>query len=449
MRRDKSTHRSRFQSVVRKIRRRLAKLIGPPDLDYDPKYDIPIDIGLKGAAELRKELHIDEQPYLLIAGQSFADPRAYVLYTVLDELKKASIYLMRLKEYFQDGPINPRKDRIDRLMQEHILEEQDARFRRLLEVLLVLILFDRTNEQLYYRHFLLLEQLDEFLASNFDLEEFYGSRSSNIDDSIDRQINWIREIEEKVDIDRCWYLRKRVSLPRANRLRPGMVLSSMRSRIKDAMPNMTEQEKLIFGFSYWGGYGRTSGGIHYSPGRINLPLRPGQELSAVAGLGLLILSILDRCHRLLGRPDVPIAKKISAFLEQKDPDALVQAITVGKIELGDFVLAYGNLAEVLEIKQSQFGYRSYKVRYLAEKPKPDIQEDWFPALHIRLLFKRSQFYKAVKQMVDEGKLKSDFTDHLGKLSDDEVQAILRQSMTNMWHLGLKNWARGKPPRPKS
>jgi len=36
--------------------------------------------------------------------------------------------------------------------------------------------------------------------------------------------------------------------------------------------------------------------------------------------------------------------------------------------VGDFVLAYGDLAEVTDIVESKYGYRSYKVLYLAVVP---------------------------------------------------------------------------------
>jgi len=58
---------------------------------------------------------------------------------------------MRLREFFEGPAVSPRTDRLSRLIITHIVEEEDARVRRLLEVLVALILFEGTNEQPYYR----------------------------------------------------------------------------------------------------------------------------------------------------------------------------------------------------------------------------------------------------------------------------------------------------------
>jgi len=76
--------RQYIQASVRRLRRTLAKIIEPVGFDPDSKWDIPIKIGLKTASALRNCLKIDEQSYLLVAGQAWHDARAYVLYTALD-----------------------------------------------------------------------------------------------------------------------------------------------------------------------------------------------------------------------------------------------------------------------------------------------------------------------------------------------------------------------------
>jgi hypothetical protein len=60
-----------------------------------------------------------------------------------------------------------------------------------------------------------------------------------------------------------------------------------------------------------------------------------------------------------------------------------------KFEVADLVLAYGDLAEVLEIRESQFGYTSYKIRYLRKPPLPDLPEDWLPSEDIVRLVRKA------------------------------------------------------------
>ncbi len=431
----------RVAATVRRVRRAVAKRIEPREPEPDPKWDIPIDLSFKGASALRVLLSADEEMYLTAAGQSWADPRAYVLYTALDEVEKTAMYLLRLRDFMQGPELAPREDRITRLLVTHVVEEQHARVRRLLEVLVVLILFGETNDQEYYRHLLLLEELDDLVSANADLEEFYGARSANIDASIEHQVQWVRQVEPKVDVSRCWYLGERSPIGDPPTLRPGRILSSMRSRVRSAVATMTPVEKLLFGFSYGGMYGHASEVIHYAANRKDFRLRPGEEASAIGGLELLNFSILDRCHQLLGRPNVVVAKQLSAALERSAATRLLHLGTVRDIEVGDFVLAYGDLAEVLEIKESRYAYRSYRVRYLAEKPKPTIQEDWFPARYVQRFYTRAQFLSGLDRMVKEGKLPPDIATKLGCLSPAELQPILRESMVSTWKLGLRDWVR--------
>jgi len=432
---------------LRRLRRVIAKSIEPHELEPDPKWDIPINIGLKTAAALRKCLKIDEQSYLFISGQAWHDTRDYVLYTALDEVKKTSTYLMRLRELYQET-IPPPTDRISRLVLTQVNEEQESRIRRLLEVLLTLILFENTNEQPYYRHLLHLEELENLLSANADFDEFYGARSGNIDESINREIHQIQEIENNLDLSRCWYLVLKESL-NLKKLRPGGIMSSVRTRIKFALPHMSDSEKVAFNFSY-AGYIDASESIHYSINRHDYQYRERQPITGVSGLGLITMLILNRCHQLMGRPDVPLANKLYSLLKDKtNVTSLVYSMTVRDIEVNDFCLAYGDLGEVVEIKESDYGYRSYRVRYLAEKPTPDIQEDWFPARYVQKFYTRAQFFKKIQSEVAEGKLPQDIGEKMGKLSSKELQPLIRASLIETWKHGLRDWVHSQGKKVNS
>jgi hypothetical protein len=369
-----------------------------------------------------------------LRGQAWHDARAYVLYTALDEVKKTSVYLMRLRELL-DETFDTEPDRISRLVHTQVREEQEARIRRLLEVLLTLILFEETNEQEYYRHLLLLEELEDLLSGNADLQEFYGERSANIDESIKRQITWIKSHEKKIDISRRWYLRTNPDYSRV-----GNIFSSIRYRVRLAIPKMTNNEKIIFGFSY-AGYIAASDSIHYSVNRHDYRNQSGEEKRNVHGLGLTVIAILNRCHQLMGRPDVPPANKISSLLKKLDSADLVYSMTIRDINVGDFVLAYGDLGEVVEIRESDYGYRSYRVRYMAEKPMPNLQEDWFPARYVQRFYTRTQARENLKKMIAEGKIPREIGEQMGKLSDEELQSFLRESLLATWRHGFRDCVR--------
>ena len=425
-------------SGVRRLRSWLAKRIEPKPAN-DPAWEVPIDLGLKGAQALRDRLPIRELDYLRVAGSAMADARAYVIYTALDEVQKTAMYFMRLRDFF-DQPIDPKDTLVSRLVFSQVLEEQRARERRLLEVLLTVVLFTTTNEQPYFRHLLLLEELDDLVGGNADLEEFHGARSANVDYSIDRVLQRITETCFTINDSRCWYAK--AAKPNRTALRAGGLLSSMRVRLKTALPIMTAQEKLLVGLSY-AGYSEASESIHYSVHRNDFRLRAGQERRNFASLGILIFAILNRCHELLGRPAVPIIDQMLETLSRSSPELedSVRRHTARATIAGDFVLADGYLSEVLTVQESKFGYRSYEVRYLVERPIADIETEWIPARYIQILVTRDRAMADFREAVKNGQLPSEVGDRLESLPSGQLQQHLRNSVITTWNAGLREWVK--------
>src|SRR5438445_4245431 len=152
------------------------------------------------------------------------------------------------------------------------------------------------------------------------------------------QVQPIRQLERKVHLPDCWYLEKRRPLPAAKQLRPGKIFSSVRARLKAALPHMLYREKLLFRFTYGAGYGITSEGVHYSASRQDYRLKEGDEGSTISGLQLLTLAILHRVHALMGRPAIPELTRVFDALDRTDPKRLVHLGTVRDIKVGDFGL---------------------------------------------------------------------------------------------------------------
>lgn len=415
-----------------------------PELDL--AWDMPIGEALRCAAELSKLLSIDEDKYLLFAGQLLRDCRSYVLYIALDEVMKTSIHLMRLRDLLdeKDTTEQPEKrGRIDRLLTTSVLEEQQMRVRRLLELMVTLILFSTTNEQHYYRHLLLLEDLQQSLSTNIDLQEFWEQRSANIDDHITSLIQWIRQIEPNINLDLCWYLSNRKPIKASNKSHLRSIFSSFRSRLKEALPLMTDSERIIAGYTYNWVYGSSSEAIHYQSNRSDYSISPNELMFNVRRLGLLVNLILDRCYHLLDKPDAPRFRRISEILEHVDASAIIHTKTVGTGEVGDFVLVYGDIAEIMEIKESQYGYRTYRVHYLAEKPKQNIPDDWFPAPYIQVFYAKQRFLEKWGSYIKSGDLPTDIRTVLANLTEEEIQLALRQSMTDVWNIAIKNQIKGQ------
>ncbi|MBW8036310.1 MAG: hypothetical protein FVQ79_11935 [Planctomycetes bacterium] len=400
---------------------------------------MPITLCLQGGENLRYCLGLSEEDVLFSAGYLFADARGYLLYRAADEVQKAGMYLMRLQEAVSEELDKTDKTHVTRLITTHVIEEQQARIRRLLELLVMLVLFSTTNDQPYYQHMLRFEALDDILSKNDDLKEFYGARNANLDHSISMHIDAIKEDEKQINLAKCWYLRKRSSIKMISNPLPGRILSSMRSRIRSSLPLMTNNEKLLFGFTYGASYGRASENVHFSPMQFDLP----QNVTYEYHIGLLCASILDRCYLLLGQPDVPGLKKIHDSLNRTTSTELVKKVTVREMEIGNIVLAYGDLAEIIDVKTSSHGYRSYLVRYLAEKPMPQISKDWFPAYLVQLLYTKTQFMEKIAIREKEGSIPAGTLGLMKGFSEEELLGLIRESMVVIWNVGLRDWIRKK------
>jgi hypothetical protein len=63
-----------------------------------------------------------------------------------------------------------------------------------------------TNEDPYYRRLLLLRELRQHLSTDADLRDFYGAPSRNVEWSINRVYEEIRDLEASaIDFSRVWY----------------------------------------------------------------------------------------------------------------------------------------------------------------------------------------------------------------------------------------------------
>lgn len=438
--------RRRIAATARPTRIRLAKWLDPGPAPSE-SWDFFIKEPLRCATELRETLPINEEMYLHTAGQAVGDARGFVIYTALDEVVKASLWLMRMQDLVQGERTDPRAGVIERLLLAQLAEERSGRVRRLLELLAVLINFSETDEQEYYRYLLALELLEDSVSADRDLRDFWNCQSANIRATIRHQVSWLHQIESRLELERCWFRNDSHAVPDPDKLRPGRVFSSTRARILRAFPRMTKNERMLFGFSYGASYGQASQRIHYSAEQMDYRLSADDDPSRHHHLGFLCFAVLSRCDALLGKPDLPHVRRMMEILAATDANEMfAQTTRREKIAVGDFVLAYGDLAEVLEILESSHGYQAFRVRYLAERPMSEIAEDTFPAIYVQLFYTRAHALEHMQVMVTQGKLPPQIVERMQGMSPEELQPILAATLTEVWRLGLGDWVRGERDR---
>lgn len=296
-----------------------------------------------------------------------------------------------------------------------------------------LVLFAQKDEEPYYRHFLLLEELDAANWYNEDLRAFHGARSSWVQFGIDRTVDEVIAVEAGIDFAFAWYARYR---PPFDPTKWRSALTSARYRIQNALPNMTDFERLSMGTTYDEAFGQPSAAVHYRAGRDTRSGRADDAKSALAEaskLGMLGFCVIRRCHVLLGQPTPSPAEQIARVLET-NTEASRKFELLNKrpnIAVGDFVVAHGYLGEVLEEVTSAFGYRSLRVELLAERPLPNLSIDWFRARDVVRVFSRAALVTGVASVLG------------GANAGRAEGADLRASVLEAWNQGLREQVRSQ------
>ncbi len=334
-------------------------------------------------------------------------------------------------------------DVMARVILERSLDEQSFGTRKVIETLVDLACFSQTNDEPYYRHLLLLRELRERLSVQQDLSTFYGEESRNVEWSIGRIYAEIGELEtNEIDFSRVWYAAGPLSgIPR----QPGRILTSVRSRLQTALPLMHAHERLLVGLSYARAYGTISEDVHFRPQASMRDVSSDEIALGIDRVAIPALAGINRVQELLGRVPEGINQQVQKlFTRNTYPAELLRRRTGDRANVGDFVLASGDLCEVMEKRLGPFGYEIYRARYLAERPLPDVDEDWFLAEAIERFYTPKEFLRRMRDAVASKQAPEDAIERIGALPPEKRQEIIRESLVQTWeHAGLREWVRAQ------
>ena len=381
--------------------------------------------------DLRPHLKIDEANFRFISAPAHAHVRDFFLYRVLDEVQKGGISLLRWEEFIEsseDFTKTNKQEQIQRITWESVVDEQKSRRRKLLEVLVELICFSASDSEDYYRHYFLLKELQEYVESQKDRNDFFGFTSRNADYAIKFIAQQIQDLESKgLNLKNCWYLEKQkpfILKPQHTKVE----FSSYRKRFQFAIAHGTTNEKSVLGASYGHVYSTASRDIHFSALDSSSNFEPTEFIGELEHCGLLTHAILLRCQIFVGLIPDGWNKEIHAL--HHDPGnksaEIVTKATVGDLEKGDFVFAEGDLGEVQEVKVAPTGYKSILVNYIAKRPIQEIESDWFAPSQIQLIIRKDKLLALVNQQVAEGKQEPEFLADLKTMSPETLQNVLRK-----------------------
>ncbi len=339
------------------------------------KWELSFTCAIVGPYDLLPEINSasDEQYY-----------RNHYINGVLQEIIKLGTAIKRWGEFFSGKKVTNVNDTdalIDNLILQAIIDEQNLWQRKLLESLLRLILFSGTNENQYFEHYLLYMSLDEIIKTERDWKEFYECPSLNYQWQKNQLIEKIVTLDQQVFLPNCWYLRSRKSIKRET---SRVNFTDYKALLKDALPNGTSFEKYAIGFTYQM-YSESSQSIHFTSTSTYKIVDIEKIKENVSRISALFHAIIIRCQDILGNIPPGINQVIRDSIKNNPlPDHLFKDQLNKEFDFGEYVItADGAIGQVVKSITSDFGYKSYKIKYVANKPLPEIEEEYYPAQFLK------------------------------------------------------------------
>ncbi len=413
--------------------------------EQNKKLDFFITAPLRSADRLMKQLYTDDHFYetATYAWVGENDAKKLFLYGVCKEVIKSCIGLTNDKEFLQEVPDHKAKglDRMEKIITGGITDAQTYRIRKMVELLSVLILFDRnTKRDEEYRVFLSAENLDLALARQEDFRELYEGRLiSNTQHSIDDFAKRIQDDLKTLDVQELWFLHK----DKLKKLKPS-VFESKKKLFLAALLVASTDERLALGISYGRGYSRTSQSVHPLLGSHDYGKDDNDTKHIITNfsyLSIICMHIMHLAYKLAGVDDPGgITKMMGENFEKSEASKNIAQFKK-EFEVGDLVLtAWTDLAEIVEEHTSKYGYKAYKIKYLLSPPLSEFPEDWVESSNIlaRLMTKgwaRSFLEKnsSVDKMPQEVK---DIWPEVMKQSDEDLMKSVMHFFVDMHRHGI-------------
>ncbi len=411
--------------------------------DRRKRQEFFVNAPLRAAVGLQKHLPIHEMSYRHVIGYAHGDARAYFLYGALDEVIKTTVAEIRWLNLLGDegestdpeGPEEPKEEHIERLLFESVIDEQEMWVRKLSEILFDLVLFTSTNEQEFYRLYLVCKQLDAYVGLQADFEEFFACRSANADSTIGLLLEQVKQIQQRVDLGKAWFLADGVDPFR--RSAPGRLFRSARQRFMRAQPIAPPDLRLVLGASYEMGYSSPSRSVHPNVGGPTRAFTKAELERNMNRIGLLGVHVVVLAHQLAGIEPEGETKQLADSLQRSDGPQIFRRVFQRELEIGDIVFAYGeDLCQIVDTAKSKYSNTSYRVRYLVRPMIEGIEEDWFPARYIRLLYRRRDIKLGMVEALRQAGASEEQIAGLGQLDEAEAARILARTFVDLEKRGV-------------
>lgn len=356
------------------------------------------------AESLRNKLSVSHEKYTMGALGLFSEsnPRDYFLYGVLDTLEQTGFTIQNSRFVLDvtddeelrsnlKAPLGSTAQRQARNFLTYFVNAELLAARKLVEVLVDVLLFTKTNDPEHYQHYLLTKALTDAQRFVNDTRTFHNCDNKLLAGVVSSLRSSIAELEKKIASGTCWHVGK------------GGQPSSVYSRFRQAMSIASADERICLGFSYNISYGQQRRGAHTSIGA----LAKTPEVDAVDGHQRLVerlgLQILLRCIELTDDPEAngqayDLAKTLLTLsrysTEGRTPEVAMN------LEVGDVVMAPTFIGVITEMVINDFGNRACLVRPIGEDSSDPNDSDWWPAVYLKLWKPRDDTLARMGRMLD-------------------------------------------------
>jgi hypothetical protein len=442
----------------KKLIRLIEKIPVRKNIQTEDEKNSPFCIPLQISGHLLRNLPIKEESFRLISSFSHKDARSYYLYAVVSEVLSSCMSCIRVAGWLEESEEEilfgyPKMNvgnetisggRVRHLFDRSIVDEFEVRFRKLQEYLCNLICFSETNDQKYFKLFLTAEAFADINYANQDIFEFFGNPIENFNFQSNELLAQCKILINDLDRDKCWFLRTGANFDSNLNL---SIMSSFRQRYKKAISIASSGEKVVLGPTYKVGYGGSSKSAHALIEEYCRDFTLDDVKHSINKIPVICLNILLRAFEIV---NIDYPKNFKKLLEDARSGEVatrgIENVTQGNLNVGDLVTTdLTDVAEIIKVNTSSYGYKSYYVRYLINPKIKEISEEWLPPRYIGpCLIKKQDARKIFTQNVVP-LLKEKSVDWIDKKTDLELYNYAKTSILQMAREGnLQLFFRKKP-----
>ncbi|MDD4981554.1 MAG: DUF5677 domain-containing protein [Candidatus Omnitrophica bacterium] len=424
----------------------------------DDERNLPFLIPLEIGGHLLRNLSVTEDSFRSIAGYSQRDAKSYYLYLIVSEVVSSCMSCIRVAGWIAESEeetkfgypkANPGNEtisgrRVHHLFHRSIVDEFEIRFRKLQEYLCNLICFSEAADQKYFKLFLTAEALSDIRYANQDITEFFGKSMGNFNFQSKELLTRCKALADDLDRDKCWFLNSSITFDSNLGLN---IMSSIKQRYKKALSIATSGEKIVLGPTYKVGYGGSSKSAHALAEEHFKDFTVEDVKHAINKIPVICINVLSRAFEIA---DIEYPQKFKQILDSARSGGSatkeLKDMTQRDLEIGDLATTDGSdVAEILEVYISSYGYTSYRVRYLINPKIEEIIEEWLPPRYIGACLLRSQGVRDffIQNVIPLLKIKG--TDWIEKQTDEALYNYAKDTILRMAQEGhLKLFFGDKP-----